>query len=134
LKNLVIHIVEDDIIIAMDMQDMLEIMGHRVESISISYEAFMRKLPDDHSDLYLVDINLRGEKNGIDVAKELAIRSIPHIYVSSETNKAILKQAEETKPNCYLQKPFDMQDLMVAIQSASAVKDFKRRESHSGVC
>jgi len=118
LESLTIHIVEDEIIIAMDIEEMLETMEHRVESISTNYQQFIEKLPTDNSDLFLVDINLKGEGSGIDVAQELSKKNIPHIYISSHTDENILKNAKTTNAYGYVIKPFVFQDLYVAIEMA----------------
>lgn len=123
MKDLTIHIVEDEAIIAMDLSDMLESMNHQVKDISASFEEFNKKLPTDSSDLFLLDIKLKGDKDGFDVARELDKRNIPHIFISSHTDIRTLKEAQTTNSHGFIIKPFDLRDVTVAIQLAQGKID-----------
>jgi len=70
-------------------------------------------------DLVLMDINIRGEVDGIDTA--LMIKkgfSIPVIYITSHSDGPTLERAKETKPDGFIIKPFEDNDLRVAIELA----------------
>lgn len=118
MKNLAIHIVEDEAIIAMDMEDILNELGHRVCDRSMSAEEVLRKLPNDIADLFLVDIQLKGVKSGIELARELDIREIPYIFVSSLRDRDMLLMARRTNALGYVLKPFELADVFVALQMA----------------
>ena len=55
MSKLKIHIVEDEIIIAYDLQDILEDLGYIVNDISMSVEEVTEKLLTDDSDLFILD-------------------------------------------------------------------------------
>lgn len=118
MRNLSIHIVEDEAIIAMDMEDILKELGHTVSDHSMSVEEVMEKLPDNEADLFLIDIQLKTAKTGIDLAQELDARNIPHIFVSSLRDREMLLMARKTNALGYILKPFEMADVFVALQMA----------------
>lgn len=117
MKKLAIHLVEDEIIIAMDMEDILNELGHSVVDISASYEEVMRKLPNDKADLYLVDIKLKGDRSGIQIAEVLRSNNIPHVFVSSQSDQDILERAKQTKPAGFICKPFDPANVSSALDN-----------------
>ena len=119
MEKLAIHIVEDEAVIAMDLEDIVTELGHHVTGISASYEDVMRILPTDQSDLYLVDIQLKGSKSGIEVAHELSRHGKVHIYISSLSAKNIIEQARKTGAQGYILKPFSPDDIYVAVQMAT---------------
>src|SRR5690606_30892787 len=119
MEKLAIHIVEDEAVIAMDLEDIIIELGHHVTGISASYEDVMRILPTDQSDLYLVDIQLKGSKSGIEVAHELTRHGKVHIYISSLSAKNIIEQARKTGAQGYILKPFSPDDIYVAVHMAT---------------
>ncbi len=119
MEKLAIHIVEDEAVIAMDLEDIIVELGHHVTGISASYEEVMRILPADQSDIFLVDIQLKGEKSGIEVAQELNRHGKVHIYISSLSSKNIIEQARNTGAQGYILKPFSPDDIFVAVQMAT---------------
>lgn len=118
MDKLAIHIVEDEVIIAMDLEDILTSLGHEVTSISTSYEEAYRCLDVNNADIFLVDISLKGVDEGLDLAVELDKRDIPHIYISSHKDEAIIQKARATNAYGYVIKPFDMGDIFVALEMA----------------
>lgn len=81
MDKLAIHIVESEPLIAMDLEDTVVELGHHVTGISSSYEEVMRILPEDQSDIFLIDIRLKNEKTGMDVVRELNKHGKIHLYV-----------------------------------------------------
>ena len=70
--------------------------------------------------LVLIDINLNGLKNGIDLAKHIQDNyNIPFIYVTANNDFATLEKAKNTHPLGYLVKPFSEENLHCAIEVAS---------------
>src|SRR5690606_40197108 len=106
-------------VIAMAIEDIVTELGHHVTGINASYEDVMRILPTDQSNLYLVDIQLKGSKSGIEVAHELSRQGKVHIYISSLSAKNIIEQARKTGAQGYILKPFSPDDIYVAVQMAT---------------
>jgi len=120
MGKLKIHIVEDEIIIAYDLQYMLEDLGYIVNDISASVEEALIKLELDNSNLFLLDINLKGEKSGFELGNLLSELDRPFIYMSSIKDKESLEKARK---HIFLEKPFDIHEIDIAINSVINCKD-----------
>ena len=82
-----ILIVEDNVIIADDMQSMLEEIGYEVVDNVIVYEQAIEVLKNNHVDLVLIDIILASDKTGIDLGKHIRQNyNIPFIFVTPFTS------------------------------------------------
>ena len=116
-----ILIVEDNVIIADDMQSMLEEIGYEIVDNVIVYEQAEEVLKTQQVDLVLIDIILASDKTGIDLGKHIRENyDIPFIFVTSNSDRATVENAKMVKPNGYLVKPFEQQDLYTSIEIALA--------------
>lgn len=114
-----ILIVEDNVIIADDMQSMLEEIGYEIVDNVIVYEQAEEVLRNKEVDLVLIDIILASDKTGIDLGKHIRENyDIPFIFVTSNSDRATVENAKTVKPNGYLVKPFEQQDLYTSIEIA----------------
>lgn len=114
-----ILIVEDNVIIADDMQSMLEEIGYEIVDNVIVYEQAVEVLKSKQVDLVLIDIILASDKTGIDLGKHIRENyDIPFIFVTSNSDRATVENAKTVKPNGYLVKPFEQQDLYTSIEIA----------------
>jgi DNA-binding LytR/AlgR family response regulator len=114
-----ILIVEDELIIAQDMIDILEEMGYDVMENAMDAEETFEILSKDTPDLILLDINLSGGRDGISIAKEINDKyNIPFIFTTSYTDGPTIERAKEVKPLNYLVKPFKPEQLYTAIEIA----------------
>jgi len=114
-----ILIVEDNVIIADDMQSMLEEIGYEIVDNVIVYEQAVEVLKNHEVDLVLIDIILASDKTGIDLGKHIREKyDIPFIFVTSNSDRATVENAKTVKPNGYLVKPFEQQDLYTSIEIA----------------
>ncbi|MBT2160743.1 LytR/AlgR family response regulator transcription factor [Zobellia laminariae] len=114
-----ILIVEDNVIIADDMQSMLEEIGYEIVDNVIVYEQAVEVLKTQHVDLVLIDIILASDKTGIDLGRHIRENyDIPFIFVTSNSDRATVENAKMVKPNGYLVKPFEQQDLYTSIEIA----------------
>ncbi len=127
-----ILIVEDNVIIADDMQSMLEEIGYEIVDNVIVYEQAEEVLKNQQVDLVLIDIILASDKTGIDLGKHIrANYDIPFIFVTSNSDRATVENAKSVKPNGYLVKPFEQQDLYTSIEIA--LSNFSSSEKPAGV-
>ncbi|MBT8186607.1 MAG: response regulator [Croceitalea sp.] len=123
-----ILIVEDNVIIADDMQSMLEEIGYEVVDNVIVYEQAVEVLRNTHVDLVLIDIILASDKTGIDLGKHIRdVYNIPFIFVTSNSDKATVENAKTVKPDGYLVKPFEQQDLYTSIEIALSNFNYSRK-------
>ncbi len=114
-----ILIVEDNVIIADDMQSMLEEIGYEIVDNVIVYEQAVDVLKNNQVDLVLIDIILASDKTGIDLGKHIRENyNIPFIFVTSNSDRATVENAKTVKPDGYLVKPFEQQDLYTSIEIA----------------
>lgn len=114
-----IHIVEDQMIIAMDLQFMLEDLGYVVSNLSSSYKETFEKIEEDRPDLLILDIILKTEKTGIDIAHQLNLNhKIPFVFLTSHADLLTVEAAQATNPKGYLVKPFNHTDMSRVLAQA----------------
>jgi DNA-binding NtrC family response regulator len=111
-------IVEDQFLEARSLGVMVSNAGHTVDGIAKSVAQASALIQKSRPDIVLLDIYLKGELNGIDLARKLDQQSIPFIYVSANSNASILEQAIATKPYGFLVKPFYEREIVVALNIA----------------
>jgi DNA-binding NtrC family response regulator len=111
-------IVEDELIIARDIRKTLERNGYKVAGPARSTEKALRFIEEFRPSLVLVDIFLKGNLTGIDLAGHLNKKSIPFIYISANSNQGVLEAAKTTNPYGFILKPFRERDLLVTIDIA----------------
>ncbi len=113
-----ILIVEDEFIVADDLQLTLEHAGYEVCGIAASVDEAKESIKKKRPGLVLLDIVLKGKLTGIDLAKELKEENIPFVYLSANSNQKILELAKPTEPYGFLVKPFREKDLLVSLDVA----------------
>ncbi|WP_339792109.1 MAG: LytR/AlgR family response regulator transcription factor [Imperialibacter sp.] len=112
-------IVEDEPLIADDLSFHLQDLGVSDIKISLKYEDALRRLTESTFDLVLLDVNLSGEKDGIDVAKFInRTNPTPFIFITSYYDTDTLSRAKEVNPVAYILKPFNQQDIQVNVEMA----------------
>ncbi|HXO75737.1 MAG TPA: response regulator, partial [Puia sp.] len=113
-----ILIVEDEFAVAFQLQAIIESAGYEVTGIAISVQKALAAIEENRPGLVLLDIHLKGQLTGIDLAEQLRQRAIPFIYLSANSSQSILEQAKATQPYGFLVKPFREKDLLVALDIA----------------
>jgi len=114
-----ILIVEDESLVAKDIQNMLKSLGYEVLDIISTGEQAIQIAEEASPDLVLMDIVLKGEVNGIKAAEKIWENlSIPVIYLTAYTDEITLKRAKVTEPFGYIIKPFDERELQTIIEMA----------------
>jgi DNA-binding LytR/AlgR family response regulator len=116
-----ILIVEDEPIIAADLQDRIEDLGYRVQEVVDRGEDAIRLLEDQRPDLILMDVQLAGQLDGVDAALTIHERwGTPLIFLTSNSDSPTFKRARNARPRAFLSKPFRGRDLAHAIELALA--------------
>ncbi|SMD31857.1 two component transcriptional regulator, LytTR family [Reichenbachiella faecimaris] len=119
MTALKIMIVEDEMITAESIKDMLEELGYEVVGICMRAETALNAIMSEEPDFALLDVNLKGEKTGIWLAEQLKQKhNIPYVFLTSYGDKKTIEQAAETNPFGYLLKPIDKHHLYAAIEVA----------------
>lgn len=119
MEALKVLIVEDEMIIAESISDMLSELGYEVMGICIRAQQaldFIRKTPPD---VALFDIQLKGNEDGIWLANQIKEEhSFPFVFLTSYGDKATIDKAVNTSPYGYLIKPVEKQNLYGTIEVA----------------
>ncbi|MEP0871010.1 ATP-binding protein [Trichocoleus desertorum AS-A10] len=114
-----ILVVEDEKIIAFDIQKSLESSGYSVPAIVSSGEQVIEKIPEVEPDLVLMDIILKGELDGVKTAEIVRDRfDIPVVYLTAHADETTLKRAKISDPFGYILKPFEDRELVTTIEIA----------------
>jgi DNA-binding LytR/AlgR family response regulator len=114
-----IGVVEDEMVIADTICLALKKLGYSVSTTSPTYNRAIKMVEEEKPDLLLIDINLGGGKDGIDLAEYIRSKySIPLIFLTANSDSATIERAKAVRPNAYLVKPFNKNDLYAAIEIA----------------
>ncbi|MFX0095771.1 MAG: response regulator, partial [Candidatus Hodarchaeota archaeon] len=110
---------EDEKIIAMDIQNSLENLGYSVPAIVSSGEDAIKKAAEINPDLILMDIRLEGDIDGINASEQIQANfNIPIIYLTAYADDQTLERAKITEPYGYILKPFEERELYTVIEMA----------------
>jgi DNA-binding NarL/FixJ family response regulator len=126
-----ILIVEDEVFIAEDIKFTLEKLGYEVCSVCYDSEKAAAELYRCVPDLVMLDITIRGHKDGIQLAEMInEIHHIPFIYLTSHSDRDTLERAKHTRPRGYIVKPFKDRDLISSIEIAlfNHSEDLKKKD------
>ena len=119
MLSIKIGVVEDELIIARTITNTLAELGYKHCGPAISYTEAMEMIEDEKPDFLLIDINLSGSKDGIDLAKRVnELYKIPFIFLTANTDRVTIERAKTANPNAYLVKPFKKDELFAAIEIA----------------
>ncbi|MBP9943032.1 MAG: EAL domain-containing protein [Desulfomicrobium sp.] len=114
-----ILLVEDNAIVAFDMQQRLQKLGYQEQGIIASGEEAMEAVSRQAPSLILMDIFLDGRIDGIETAKAiLKDTQIPIIFLTGHDDEETLGRAKITETFGYIIKPAESRDLHVAIEIA----------------
>ncbi|MCW5977285.1 MAG: response regulator [Bryobacteraceae bacterium] len=119
MKQPKILVVEDEGVVAADIEESLSKMGYAVVGSAASAVSAIRKAVETEPDLVLMDIKLKGPVDGVDAAGELHERlGIPVVYLTAHADGEILDRAKKSSPSGYVLKPFDERSLRSAVEIA----------------
>ena len=114
-----ILVVEDEIIVAEDIGFRLKKLGYIVTATVASGEEAIEKVTENQPDLVLMDIVLKGDMDGVTAAEKIRSKvDIPTVFLTAYADDKTLQRAKLTNPFGYIIKPFQQNDLRVAIEIA----------------
>ena len=118
MDNLIkILVVEDEMLIAAKISMLLTNLGYEVTGILPSGEDALMHIKENKTDIILLDINLKGKADGIEIAKKIGLQSAASIiYLTANADEATFNRAKATKPSAFISKPFKQLDLQRAIE------------------
>lgn len=119
MRKKCVLIVEDEPIIAADLQDRLNELGYEVMANVGSGEEALLKVRNQFPDLILMDIHLAGKLDGIETALQLRKTThAPLIFLTCNSDDATFRRARHAQPQAFISKPFRGRDLAHAITLA----------------
>ncbi|MFB6347417.1 MAG: response regulator [bacterium] len=114
-----ILLVEDEQIAGMDIREMIKEAGYESVTLKNTAESALDYINSDSVNLVLMDINLPGEKDGIEAAREInQNHGIPLIYLTAFSDEETLRRARSTQPAGFLVKPVTRADVKASIEMA----------------
>ena len=126
-----ILIVEDETIVAMDLESQLKAAGHEVLARVPTAEAALELATADRPDLVLMDITLAGRMDGVEAAACLRKSEIPVVFLTAHCDEDTLERAKLTEPFGYISKPVGARALVNAIEIAALRHRLWRKLKHS---
>jgi len=112
-----ILIVEDEILLARDTAYMLQDIGCIVVGFAATAEDAVEKAGTLHPNLVFMDIRLKGRQDGIDAAARIRKQfGFPLVFVTAQSDEALLALARETEPAAFLFKPFAEEELLQTLR------------------
>src|SRR5438105_750990 len=111
-----ILIVEDQVLIAREIQERLQSLGYHVLQSTPSGEQALLLAQELKPDIVLMDIRLEGPMDGIEAATQLGAFAIPVVYLTAHSDAATLQRAKATEPFGYILKPFETRELEIVIE------------------
>lgn len=127
-----ILVVEDEMIVAKDIQNRLIKLGYNVTGIVDNGKEAIRQAKKIRPDLVLMDIKLKGEMDGVEAAKEIyTCFNIPVIYLTANADKTTLERAKTAEPFGYIIKPFKERELNTTIEITLSKHQLERKLKES---
>ncbi|MGL5034953.1 MAG: helix-turn-helix domain-containing protein [Microcystaceae cyanobacterium] len=109
-------IVEDERLVAQHIAQLLRNNGYEVCGIASEAETALKKIVEFYPDLILLDIRIRGNIDGIEIAEQVQfLYDIPVVYLTAFSDADTLERAQATKPSGYVVKPFRREQLLSSI-------------------
>ncbi|UOQ68323.1 sigma 54-interacting transcriptional regulator [Hymenobacter volaticus] len=120
-----ILIVEDEFLIANNLRRILTKAGYQVTGLAKTVAEAQLLLAQATPDIVLLDVFLKGEQTGIDLAQWLNKQQIPFVFLSANLSDSVLEAAKVTQPFGFLNKPFRAKDVLSTLEIA------RYRHAHS---
>ncbi|MFH2029594.1 MAG: PAS domain S-box protein, partial [Bacteroidota bacterium] len=118
-KKARILVVEDEVIVAENLALAISDLGYEVVGRPVSAEEAVKKALELEPDLILMDIVLKGNKNGIDASQEIKKKKdIPIIFLTAYSDISFIDKAKSIEPYAYIVKPFQPRQLLASIEMA----------------
>lgn len=119
IEELKILIVEDEVLIAEFLKDILNDFGVFKVDLAHNKKMALEVIERFQPNLILLDIRMEEELQGIEIAIEIGRKfKVPFIFITAHSDEQIIQQALETKPFAYITKPVKKMDVYAAINLA----------------
>ena len=134
MRKYSVLVVEDERIVAMDLQQILTLLGYDAYAIASSANEAFARASEKRPDVVLMDIRIKGQLDGIRTAAILREKfDVPVIYLTAHADDATIARAKKTTPHGYLLKPVKSGELKSAVEVSiyrhEMEKDLRAREA-----
>jgi len=132
LKKGRILIVEDEAIVAVDLENAIKEIGYDAIGRTVSAKDAINAATELKPDLILMDIVLKGKRNGIDASRVIKEKlDIPIIFLTAYSDVELLNKAKATEPYAYIVKPFQERQLLASIEMSLYKNKIEKRLKES---
>jgi len=119
MNKIKILVVEDEIIIADNICETLSNLGYNALEPAISFTQALETLEQEKPDIAILDIQLSGKKDGVDLAWEIKEKyDIPFVFLTSNSDTHTIERVKKLDPPAFLVKPFNKEELFASIEIA----------------
>lgn len=123
-----ILVVEDEVIVAKNLQYKLQNLGYDVPVVAYSGEDAVKKAEKTKPSIVLMDIKLDGKLDGIEAAQRIRDKlDIPCIFLTAYGDEKTIELAKKVNPYGYMLKPFNIHELHTNIQIALHKNDLEKK-------
>lgn len=114
-----ILILEDEIIVALDIKEILENLGYACR-VFYAFEAALQAIDSFHPHLVICDINIGDGPSGIDFVRQAQnrISGLAVIYLTAFSDRQMVELAGKTHPLNYILKPWNDHQIRVSVEMA----------------
>ena len=117
MANIKVGIVEDEMLIGEGIAQALRELGYIPTEPAISYTEALEMIKKEEPDILLIDIQLSGKKDGIDLAWKIREdHNLPFIFLTANSDINTVERAKKLCPPAYLVKPFNKDELYTSIE------------------
>ena len=122
-------IVEDEALVADELSERLSRLGFSVIGTVDSAEQGIALATQERPDLILMDIRLKGKKDGLQAADEIRRQvDVSIVYVTALSDDSTVERARRTDHDGFILKPFHRSDLQSTIEIAMLRRSARARE------
>ncbi len=119
MNKIKILVVEDEMVIAENICFILEDIGYEVLEPAIDFEEAIETIEAQHPDIAILDIQLAGTKDGLDLAETIQKKyQFPYIFLTSNSDAHTIERVKNVEPYAFLVKPFRKEDLYASLELA----------------
>lgn len=117
--NMQVLIVEDEALVAAMIREALQGSSYTVKSVAFDRDSALKYLDSHHYDAALLDINLEGHFEGIEIGRLIRDQyHFPFLYLTAHADDRTLQNAKLTEPAGYIVKPFTERELLAGLEIA----------------
>lgn len=119
MSSINILVIEDEALVAAMIKEALSGSKFNVRATAFTKASAEKYLATEPIDAALIDINLEGHFEGIDIGRQIRDQHhIPFIYITAHADDQTIQNAKLTQPSGYIVKPFTERDLLAGLEIA----------------